>query len=117
MSESPAAKAARGRKARLPASLSANQAPHESNDSSSQGEKWRRILLLMTKGAKLTRFDVERYGDHCFNTNVSVIGKKGITISREPITLEGRFGKIYCKRYWLEPEEIEKALRLLGVTP
>lgn len=80
-------------------------------------EKWSRILLLLTNGAKLTRFDVEQYGDHCFNTNVSVIGKKGITISREPTTIEGRFGTIHCKRYWLEPEEIAKALRLLGVKP
>jgi len=83
----------------------------------SQEEKWRRILRLLTTGAKLTRFDVERYGDHCFNTNVSVIGKKGITISREPATIDGRFGKIYCKRYWLEPDEIAKALRLLGDRP
>ena len=81
---------------------------------SGQEEKWRRILRLLTTGAKLTRFDVEKHGDHCFNTNVSVIGKKGITISREPVTIEGHFGIIRCKRYWLEPDEIAKAIRLLG---
>ena len=77
-------------------------------------EKWRRILRLLTSGAKLTRFDVEKYGDHCFNTSVSVIGKKGISISREPIVVTGRFGTFRCKRYWLERAEVARAKKLLG---
>lgn len=85
----------------------------DQNNNTSE-EKWRRILRLMRTGARLTRFDVEKYGDHCFNTSVSVIGKKGITISREPIVIEGRFGKFRCKQYWLEPDQIERARRLLG---
>jgi hypothetical protein len=86
----------------------------ETNISNGQ-EKWRRILALLITGKKLTRFDVEPYGDHCFNTSVSVIGKKGIAISREAIVIEGKFGVFRCKRYWLESEEIERAGRLLTV--
>lgn len=80
-------------------------------------EKWRRVLRLLSTGRKLTRFDVEPHGDHCFNTSVSVISKKGFRIAREPIVINGKFGTFRCKRYWLEPDEQAKALRVLGATP
>lgn len=80
-------------------------------------EKWMRVLALFIDGQKRTRFDVEKFGDHVLNTSVSQIGKRGICFPRKPVTIEGRFGTIHCKRYWLEPEEIAKALRLLGVRP
>jgi hypothetical protein len=76
--------------------------------------KWRRILGLLAEGRQLTRFDVEPHGDHCFNTSVSVISKKGIQISRKPIVVDGRFGRFRCKLYWLEADQIERARCLLG---
>lgn len=79
--------------------------------------KWRRILRLFASGARLTRFDVEKAGDHAFNSTVATLGSMGIRISREPITLEGRYGTIHCKRYWLEPSEREHARAVLGDTP
>jgi hypothetical protein len=76
--------------------------------------KWRRLLEVLAAGESLTRFDAERHGDHAFNTTVSLIGRKGIAVSREPIVLQGRYGEIRCKRYWLDPEQRKVALRLLG---
>lgn len=79
--------------------------------------KWRRILALLVQGRQLTRFDVEPHGDHAFNTTVSMIGKKGIDVARKPILIEDRFGSFRCKLYWLEPDQIARARRLLGNTP
>lgn len=76
--------------------------------------KWRRVLRFLASGGKLTRFDAEKLGDHALNTTVAYIGEMGISVSREPIVLEGRFGEIRCKRYWLEPEARARALTLLG---
>jgi len=75
--------------------------------------KWRRILKFLADGGQLTRFDAERLGDHALSTTVSNLGMMGITVSREPISLQGRFGEIRCKRYWLEPDERQRARRLL----
>jgi hypothetical protein len=75
--------------------------------------KWRRILKFLADGGRLTRFDAERLGDHALNTTVSNLGMMGITVSREPIALKGRFGEIRCKRYWLEPDERQRARKLL----
>jgi hypothetical protein len=76
--------------------------------------KWRRILRLLAIGARLTRFDAERSGDHAFNSTVASLEGRGVRIAREPATLEGRFGAIHCKRYWLESAERERAWDILG---
>ena len=78
--------------------------------------KWRRILRLLVSGARLTRFDAEKIGDHAFNSTVSTLGRMGVRISRTAITIEGRYGTIHCKRYWLEPTERHHADSLLGDT-
>jgi len=88
---------------------------HENNKQSES--KWRRILRLLARGSRLTRFDAERCGDHAFNSTVAALGGMGVEIAREPITIEGRFGTIHCKRYWLEPRERERAWALLGERP
>jgi len=75
--------------------------------------KWRRILKFLADGGRLTPFDAERLGDHALNTTVSNLGLMGITVSREPTVLQGRFGAIRCKRYWLEPDERPRAYKLL----
>jgi hypothetical protein len=76
--------------------------------------KWRRILTYLARGGRLTRFDAEKLGDHSLNTTISDFGHRGIAVARKPITLQGRFGEIRCKTYWLEPEERQRALQLLG---
>jgi hypothetical protein len=80
-------------------------------------QKWRRILRLLATGARVTRFDAEECGDHAFNSTVSALGRWGVCVSREAIVIEGRYGTIHCKRYWLEPDECERAWSLLGDTP
>jgi hypothetical protein len=87
----------------------------EADEQNGRELKWRRALALLAEGRQLTRFDVEPHGDHCFNTSVSVISKKGVEISRKPIVIDGRFGRFRCRLYWLEAEQIECALRLLGI--
>lgn len=79
--------------------------------------KWRRVLRLLVKGARLTRFDAEKIGDHAFNSTVAALGAMGVSIAREPITIQGRFGPIHCKRYWLEPKHRGRAWILLGERP
>lgn len=93
-----------------------NKAIGSDKDNDSE-KKWRRVLRVLAGGARLTRFDAERHGDHAFNSTVADLGRLGIVISREPITLEGRFGTIRCKRYWLEPDAQARARALLGELP
>lgn len=87
------------------------------NNDNDTNTKWRRILRLLATGARLTRFDAERCGDHAFNSTVADLEARGVTIAREPITLEGRFGLIHCKLYWLDSEQREHAWALLGERP
>ena len=77
--------------------------------------KWRRILRLLVGGVALTRFDAERFGDHALNSTIAVIGSMGVRISREPITLSGRFGTIHCKRYWIDFADRDFAIAILRV--
>jgi hypothetical protein len=79
--------------------------------------KWRRILRVLVDGKRLNRFAAERYGDHALNSTISQIGRMGVRVSREPITLAGRFGTIYCRRYWIEPADAETALAILRERP
>ncbi len=76
--------------------------------------KWRRILVFFAQGGRLTRFDAEKLGDHSLNSTISNLETMGMRIAREPIAIEGRFGTIRCKRYWLEPDEQMRARILLG---
>ena len=76
-------------------------------------KKWQRILTYLARGGRLTRFDAEKLGDHALNTTVANLGRKGISVSRKPTLLQGRFGNIRCKTYWLEPDERQRAMRLL----
>jgi hypothetical protein len=79
--------------------------------------KAERILRLLVGGARVTRFDVERDGDHYLNSTVAALGRRGVRISREPVTLQGRFGTVYCKQYWIEPKDRHEALRVLERLP
>lgn len=76
--------------------------------------KWARILQELADGRELTRFDAEAIGDHALNTTISVLTKKGLVITRTPITLQGRYGAIHCNRYGLDPEQRQRARELLA---
>jgi hypothetical protein len=56
--------------------------------------KWQRILRAFADGQHLTRFDAEKIGDHSLNTTVAQLADRGIVLSRVPIILDGRFGRI-----------------------
>ena len=88
--------------------------PTNDNDTNT---KWRRILRLLATGARLTRFDAEHSGDHALNSTVAALEVRGVRIAREPIVIEGRYGTIHCKRYWLEAEQRERAWAILGEQP
>jgi hypothetical protein len=80
---------------------------------SARPRKWRRILTYLVDGGALTRFDAERLGDHALNSTIAQLGKRGITIDREAVVIEGRFGSIHCLRYRLAPASVELARQLL----
>jgi hypothetical protein len=77
--------------------------------------KWQRILAHLLLGNTLTRFEAEKIGDHALNSTVANIQGMGIQIARDPIVLEGRYGRIHCKRYFLQDDQRQRALKLLGV--
>ena len=65
--------------------------------------KIERTLRALLSG-KLHRFAAEKLGDHSLNSTIStLVNKHGVHVSRESIVLQGRFGTIYCKRYWIDP--------------
>ena len=76
--------------------------------------KWQRVLKHLAEGHELTRFDAEQLGDHALNTTISVLSKKGLVITRRPLTLRGRFGDIHCLAYSLELEQRQRALEILA---
>lgn len=76
-----------------------------------------RILSVLATGAKLNRFEAEPLGDHCLHSTVATIQQRyGIGVSRRDEVVCGYGGhQTRCCRYWLEPEQQEKAARLLGL--
>lgn len=75
-----------------------------------------RVTLWLTIAAnlelKVTRFDAEWIGDHCFNSTISEITKVDqIIVDRIPTKRATRFGKsTNCKEYWLQGRALEAAL-------
>ncbi len=76
--------------------------------------KWKMLLAEFAAGRSLNRFEAERLGDHCLHTTVANLEGRGVRIERKQEVIEGRFGKIHCKRYRLDPESIVRARELLG---
>ena len=67
----------------------------------------------------LNRFEAERIGDHCLNTTVSILRKKGIVIldEWEKVPSRGDRGQTNVKRYCVapEPKSLDRARYLLGM--
>jgi hypothetical protein len=77
--------------------------------------KREREILWLTIAAdlelKVTRFDAERIGDHCFNSTISEITNiDHIIVDRIPTKRPTRFGSTDCKEYWLQGRALEAAL-------
>lgn len=76
--------------------------------------KEKRILMLLKKGS-LNRFEAEKHGDHCLPSTVSILKKKGYSISSHMEKVPNRFGgKTSVKRYYIQPE-IETATELTPI--
>lgn len=78
--------------------------------------KRERVTLWLTIAAdltiKVTRFDAEWIGDHCFNSTVSdITSVDHIIVDRIPTKRPTRFGKATdCKEYWLQGKSLEAAI-------
>lgn len=75
------------------------------------------LICSSRAGHKVTRFDAEWVGDHCFNTTISELQlMEGIQVKREQTKVPNRFGGLsHCKRYWLDESLIAKAESFLGI--
>jgi len=81
------------------------------------GTKEHVILSVLADGQSLNRFEAIRLHDTALNSTISSLEKKGITISRkwEKVLCVNSTKKAYVCRYWLEPDQIEVANKLLGL--
>jgi len=82
----------------------------------SQESKRHTILFALAHGMSLTRFTAEYLRDHCLHTTISEISKyDGIDVSRKQFSFISSVGHtVYCKLYWLNPDQQVKALKILG---
>ena len=75
--------------------------------------KLKRVLLAMCK-LSYNRFEAERLlHDHCLHTTVSTIQNKyGIEVCRKFEEVQGYMGiKTRVCRYWIAPENVERAVK------
>ena len=74
------------------------------------------VLAHLARGNSMNRFQAEKIcHDHCLNSTISDIEKRGITVNRKTEVVPGyQNSRVHCTRYWLESEEITKAAKLLG---
>ena len=83
----------------------------KTNSSKKQKKLHRIISALMEQPYNC--FEAHKIGDSCLHTTVATIQSKGIRVDRKPERIEGRYGVIYCKRYWIPRSEFKRAKRLL----
>ena len=64
--------------------------------------------------APMDKFDGEEIGDHALNTTVSILGNRhGLTIARKMVKIAAKWGDSEIALYWLEPEHLPRAAKLL----
>lgn len=87
------------------------------NSSMPDAKLYRTLAYLLeqsSQGQAVTRFDAERMGDHCLNSTISTLQKRlGLAISRRRTKLDGQWGPIYCKEYWLDEAQRYEARKIL----
>lgn len=75
-----------------------------------------RILIYLSTGASLNRFEAQDLGDHCLNTTISTLANGyGLIFERNYELVPNRWGKpCRVKRYSLPFSEREKAHKVLA---
>jgi hypothetical protein len=80
--------------------------------------KWRRVLRALIKRPHLNRFEAETavdIKDHCLNSTIPEIERKGISVDRRQVRLHGYGGApVFCAEYSLDDENRERAKQLLA---
>lgn len=81
-----------------------------------KGSKLFNVLAAFACGTSLNRFEAYRsLHDAVLPSTVSQIERRGIVVSRrEEVVLGFGGSRVRCCRYWLEPNEREKAFGTLG---
>lgn len=81
-----------------------------------RGTKIRSVLAALARGRSYNRFEAEReLHDHVLPSTVQRIQKLGISVTRKHEVVPGHSGsRVRTVRFWLEPEEREKAAAILG---
>lgn len=76
------------------------------------------ILGLFFSGARLNRFEAERFHDHCLHSTVSTLEGFGLVFDRkwESVPCVNSTERTRCKRYWLSrtTENVSLASALLN---
>lgn len=99
------------------ARMSAEKAKHE-RKLSKPAAKIHRILKAFANGERLNFIDAQRkHHDRSLHSTVSEIQSRlGIDVKRSWEMVPSFMGEpTRCRRYWLEPEQRDKALLILGV--
>ncbi|MDO6460150.1 hypothetical protein Q4485_05545 [Granulosicoccaceae sp. 1_MG-2023] len=80
------------------------------------GTKLHAVLNLLLRRS-LHRFQAERLAhDHVLHSSVSQLQDYGLIVCREWVTVPGFAGHpTRVKRYWLPPDQREKARQMLGL--
>jgi len=80
--------------------------------------KWIRVLRALANRPTLNRFQAEtdaEIRDHCLNSTIPEIERKGVRIDRRMVKLYGFGGApVFCCEYSLDDEQRSKARMLLG---
>lgn len=78
--------------------------------------KAERILRILAEGVSLNTFEGHRLGDTCLNSTVSALQHRyGIRIDRKTENVPNSFGgKTQVMRYFIAPDQRERALAVLG---
>ena len=65
--------------------------------------KQSRVLFALGLSQGLNRFQAENIGDHCLNSTISTLRKKGYSIISRPEKVPSRFTDkgVTVSRYWL----------------
>ncbi len=73
-----------------------------------------RMLSTFAKGEKLNTFAARDLGDTCLHTTVSDLQlRHGVKFSRDWQTIDGRFGSVRVRVYWLQGEDLQRARQIV----
>jgi hypothetical protein len=80
--------------------------------------KWKRVLRALVQRPHLNRFEAETapdIRDHCLNSTIPEIERKGVQINRRQVRLHGYGGApVFCAEYSLDDENRERAQKILA---